>query len=500
MRGAKRPRRPDAALTGLARRRPSGALLLAAAALAALAAVAARFLPVSPAALEARASRFIGETRRALDADAARMQAVAGAIQRSSGFAGVVDGGGAEVRPSRLFSILSGALPKGSGWGIVFLDAADRAVAWAGEPIEIEEDVLRPDGGLAVAFHASRFTLAWSSPRTAQGERRGLLVVSRRYPTGLLRPDLIELFGLPSGPTRLRIRAAASGTPDRFVRLSMERASPDVAREDAARARARFPSIVAAALVALLGIVARRPRPALLAARLLLLLGTPRTDTGIWQLFPRAGALDLGLLGTPADVFLTGLLALALLRLAWPSASLTPAPAIPASVRLLLGLPLSLLPYLLGLVVGKDLPDLFSSMNLVPEDLATWLVQTGGVALAVAAVGATALLWAPLMTRRRPGPLLLLGTAILVAAAFGDGRGPAAALPVLAAVALGLALAGRSGTEAKRDLLGRAATAVFLVSAGCALGGIGLAHGKTRRVDAALKGADTSRPAGTSLA
>ncbi len=500
MRGAERSHRPDAALTGPARGRPSAALLFGAAALAALAAAAARFLPVPPAALEARELRFIGEAREALDADAASMQAVAGAIQRSSAFAGVVDAGGAEVRPSRLFSILSGALPKGSGWGIVFLDAADRAAAWAGEPIEIEEDVPRPEGGLAVAFHATRFTLGWSSPRIVAGERRGLLVVSRRYPTGVLRPDLIESFGLASGPTRLRLRAAASGTPGRFVRLFVERTGPDVAREDTARARARVPSLVAAALVVLLGMAARRPGPGLLVARLLLLLGAPRAETGIWQLFPGAGPVDLGLLGTPADVFLTGLLALALLRLAWSRARLTPASASPATVRLLLGLPLSLLPYLLGLVVGESLPDLFSSMNLVPDDLANGLVQTGGVALAVAAIGASALLWAPLMARRRPGPLLLLGAAFLVAAAFGDGRGPAAALPLLAAVALGLALAWRSGTEAKRDLLGRAATAVFLVTAGCASGGIGLAHGKTRRVDRALRGADTSRPPGTGLA
>ena len=498
MRGAERPRRPDAALTGPAPRRLSLALLLGASALAILAVAAVRFLPVPSAALERRETRFVDEARRALDADAARMEEVAGEVQRSSDFAGVVDGGGAEVRPSRLFSILSSVLPKGAGWGIVFLDPADRAVAWAGEPIEIEEDVLRPEEALAVSFHASRFTLAWSSPRTLAGERRGLLVVSRRYPTGLLRPDLIEFFGLPGGPTRLRLRAAASDMPGRLVRLSMERAGPDVAEEDAARARARVPSLLAAAVVALLGILARRQRPALLVARLVLLLGSPRADSGLWQRFATAGPFDLGLLATPADAFLTGLLALALLRLAWPAGRLAGL-SIPLPLRFVLGLPLSLLPYLLGLVVGEGMPDLFSSMDLVPEDLASWLVQTGGVALVVGAFGAAALLWAPLMERRRPGPFLFVGAAFLVAAGIGDGTGARAALPVLAAVALGLALAWRSGSEASRDLLGRAATAVFLVTAGCASGGLGLAHGKTRRVDAALKAADTSRPPGGGL-
>jgi nitrogen-specific signal transduction histidine kinase len=487
-------------LTPPTRRRPAKFFLSGASVLAFLAAAAARFLPVPQAALEARERRFVAEAGRALDADAAALQTIAGAIQRSSGFAGVVDGGGAEVRPSRLFAILSGALPPGPGWGILFLDAGDRAVAWAGDPIEIEEDVLRPGGGLAIAFHASRFTLAWSSPRIVAGERRGLLVVSRRYPTGLLRPDLIEFFGLPGGPTRLRLRAAASAAPGRLVRLAVEEASPDVAADDAARARARVPSLLAAALVMLFGIAARRPGPGLLAARVVLLLGAPRADSGVWQLFRGAGPFDLGLLATPADVFLTGLVALALLRLAWPSRSFPGGPSLPVPLQAALGLPLALLPYLLGLVVGESLPDLFSSMDLVPDDLASWLVQTGGVALVVGAAGASALLWAPLMRRRRPGPLLLSGAALFVAAGLGDGTGLSAALPLLASAAIGLALAWRAGSEATRDLLGRAATAVFLLTAGCVSGGIGLAHGKTRRVDAALRAADASRPPGAGLA
>lgn len=487
-------------MTSGATGRPRHALLAGAAALAVLTVAAARFLAVPEATVRARESRFAEEAGRALDADAARMAAVARAIQRSSGFAGVVDGGGAEVRPARLFSILARALPEGPGWGIVFLDATDRAAAWAGEPIEIEEDVGRREGGIAVSFHAARFTLAWSSPRVVAGERRGLLVVSRRYPTGLLRPDLIEFFGLPGGPTPLRLRAAASRVSGRLIRLSVESVSTDIAEEDAARARARLPSLLAAALVVLFGFFSRQQGAGLLVARLVLLLGAPRAESGLWRRFEGAGPLELGLLATPADVFLTGLLALALLRLAWPDERRRARFSLSTPLRILVGLPVAILPYLLGRGVGEGLPDLFSSMDLVPDDLASWLVQAGGIGLAVGAFGATALLWSPLVAKRRPGPFLAAGAGLLLAAGMYEGPALGSALSGLGAMAVGLALAWRAGSEAGRDLLGRAATAVFLVAAGSASGGLGLAHGKTRRIDAALEAADSSLPAGGDLA
>jgi len=206
VRRAERPRRSDAPLNAAGEGRSRHAGLAATAVLAVLAAAAARLLPVSEAALGSREERFLSEAGRALDADAARMVETAARIQRSSEFRGVVDGGGAEVRPARLFTILASALPGDPGWGIVFLDATGRAVAWTGEPMEIEEELGRAEGGIAVAFHTARFTVAWSSPRVVAGERRGLLVVSRRYPTGLLRPDLIEFFDLRGGP-------ASSGSP-----------------------------------------------------------------------------------------------------------------------------------------------------------------------------------------------------------------------------------------------------------------------------------------------
>ena len=494
MRPAERSRRSDETLTAPGEGRSRLAWLAGAAALAVLAAGAARLLPVSDATLRSREDRFAAGAGRALDGDAARMIDTAARIQRSSEFRGVVDGGGAEVRPARLFSILAAELPGDPGWGIVFLDATGRAVAWSGEPTEIEEDVGRVEEGIAVAFHTARFTVAWSSPRVVAGERRGILVVSRRYPTGILRPDLIEFFGLVGGPTRLRLRALASRRPDRFVRLAFEPAPPGVAREDAARARALVPALVAAAIVSLLGIVSSRTAPGLLAARLLLLLGAPRAESGLWGRIEGGGPAGLGLLATPADVFLTGLLALALLRLAWPGMRRAGPLEISAPLRLLLGLPLAALPYLLGRVVGENLPGLFSSMDLVPEGLAAYLVQAGGVSLVAGAAGATALLWAPLASRLRSGILVILGSGCLLAAGSVEGSPAGAALAGLGAVAFALALARRAGSEAERDLLGRAATAVFLVAASCASAGVGLAHGKTRRIDAALEGADAAVP------
>ena len=311
------------------------------------------------------------------------------------------------MRPARLFSILAGALPTGPGWGILFADATDRAVAWAGEPVEIEEDLGRPNGGVAASFHSVRFTVAWSSVRIVAGERRGLLIVSRRYPTGLLRPDLIEFFDLPGSPTRARIHAAASGVAGRLVRLFSEPSDPALLRDDAERARARIPALAAAALWIAFGLAARRLAPSLLLSRLALLLGAPRGESGLWRSLGSTGSLDFGLLATPADVFLTGLLALALLRIAWGDGRRV---EWRAPVRLLAGLPLALLPYLLGRAVGELFPDLFTSMDLVPESAAVFFLQSGGLLLATSSVGATALLWSRFAGRLKPGLLLAAGT------------------------------------------------------------------------------------------
>jgi signal transduction histidine kinase len=466
-------------------------LLLAAAVLLLLAAAAIRVLPVSDAALRDREERFLRKAGAALDADAGRMAEIASSLQRSFAFAEVVDGGGAEVRPARLFSILAGALPSEPGWGILFQDATDRAVAWAGEPVEIEEDFGRADRAISASFHSVRFTVAWSSVRVVAGERRGLLVVSRRYPTGLLRPDLIEFFDLPGSPTRVRIQAAASSVPGRLVRLFPGQADPAWLREDASRARARVPAVLAAAAWVVFGLGTRRLAPALLLSRLALLLGAPRAESGLWRWLGSPGSVDVGLLATPADVFLTGLLTLALLRLAWADGRRREGSA---TVRFLAGLPLALLPYLLGRTVGETFPDLFTSMDLVPESAASFFLESGGLLLATGSVGATALLWNRFAGRLRPGLLLAAAAAVLVAAGGSEATQAGALLAGLGAAALGLVLAHRSLSDGRRDLLGRAATAAFLVAGAAASAGVGLSHGKTRRIDAALEEADGRDP------
>lgn len=486
-----RPRRPDAPLSGAPDGRARHTLLLATAALALLAAAAIRVLPVSDMALRDREERFVREAGEALDADSRRMAEVASSLQRSVAFAEVVDGGGAEVRPARLFSILAGALPPERGWGILFQDATDRAVAWAGEPVEIEEDLGRADRGISASFHSVRFTVAWSSVRVVAGERRGLLVISRRYPTGLLRPDLIEFFDLPGSPTRVRIHAAASSAAGRLVRLFPEQPDPAWLRDDASRARARVPAVLAAAVWIVFGLATRRLAPALLLSRLALLLGAPRAESGLFRSLGSPGFFDVGLLATPADVFLTGLLALALLRLAWGDGR---RPEGSAPVRFLAGLPLALLPYLLGRTVGETFPDLFTSMDLVPESAASFFLQSGGLLLATGSVGATALLWSRFARRLKPGLLLAVGTALLVAAGVSEATQVGALLAGLGAATLGLVLAYRSLSDGGRDLLGRAATAAFLVAGAAASAGVGLSHGKMRRIDAALEEADGRDP------
>ncbi len=495
MRRADGPQGPDAALTAPAAGRSRHALLTAAALLAVLGAAAARFAPVPEASLRAREEALVAGARRALEGDVTLMTRLAEEIQRSKEFGGIVDAGGAEVRPARLFALLSAALPEGRGWGIVFLDAAGRAAAWAGEPLEIEEDLDPAGGGPVVSFHVARFTAAWTSVRVVAGERRGLLVVSRRYPTGVLRPDLVEFFSLAGGPTRLRLRAAAAAPPGRLVALSVERGGPGVAREDAARARARVPALLAAVLLSAAGARGRRPGPGLLAARLALLLGTPLAETGLWRRIGESSRFDFALLATPADIFLTGVLTLALLRLAWPGAADAPRGGERLALRLLLGIPLALLPFLLGHLVGETLPDLLDSMDLVPVDLADYLMQTGGVAVVTGSVGAAALLWSGVAERLRPRLFVLGGVFLIALSAFGERGGLALALAGAGAAALALALGARLRSEGRRDLLGRAATVAFLVAATIATAGAGLYRGKTRYIDTALDAADAPEAA-----
>ena len=216
--------------------------LFAAALVTLVFALATRLVPAGAHAREKRVRLFLAAAEDALERDGETLRRTADRIQAGPEFAAIADGGGAEVRPARLFSILGESLPKGPGWGAVFFDRTSRPVAWAGEAAGLEAERGTATTGFVTSFHVTRASLGWVAPRGERGAR-GTLVVTRRYPTGILRPDLIELLGLRNDPTRLRLRLAASERRDRLLTLSVEESEPEVAEEDAARARCRLPAI-----------------------------------------------------------------------------------------------------------------------------------------------------------------------------------------------------------------------------------------------------------------
>jgi signal transduction histidine kinase len=461
---------------------------LFAAALAALfAALTARLPAVGPAAREERVRTFLAAAEQALEADAGTLRQTAEHVQAEPEFGSIADGGGAEVRPARLFSILEAALPPGVGWGAVFFDRASRPVAWAGEAAGLEAERGSATTGFVTSFHVTRFALGFVSPRGQRGAR-GTLVVTRRYPTGILRPDLVEDLDLAAGPTRLRLRVSASERRDRLLALSIETPDPGLAEEDASRANARMPALFLALLASALGIAAGFPAVGLVAARFALLLGTPRGASGPFATGADPGPF-LGLFATPADVFLTGLAALVLAR--WLVGRATDRPAALSVVSWPGALALALTPGLLGHAAGLDAPDLFGSLSLAPRALPEFLAQTGLLAFASAALAL-----ASSLVRREParrgswigGALGLAAfTASLVAA------GAPAFWPALAvaSVAFAYALGGRPRSAEGADFLSRAATAIFILFSATLLLAAGVADGRLRRADAAIARAES---------
>ena len=84
-------------------------------------------------------------------------------------------------------------------------EPSGRPVAWAGEPARLEAERGSATRGLVVSYHVTRVFVGWVSQRGESGSR-GTLVLTRRYPTGIIRPDLIEYLDLPGGPSPLRLR------------------------------------------------------------------------------------------------------------------------------------------------------------------------------------------------------------------------------------------------------------------------------------------------------
>ncbi len=479
LRREERHPRPDAPLSDRPRRR----LALAAGAMAGLALVAAmalRLAPVGGDAVRAREDGFRAGAEQQLERDLADLRRTAERLQASRDFAAIVDGGGAEVRPARLFTLLGNALPPGRGWGAVFFDPAGRPVAWAGDAAGLEAERGAATSGVVVSYHVTRVFVGWVSPRGENGAR-GTLVVTRRYPTGIIRPDLIEYLGLPGGPSPLRLRLRSAESRDRLFTFFIEPPAPGVAADDVARRRALPAALVLGALAVALGVVARRPVTGLAAARFALLLGMPRGVSELFAPIPPGGSV-LGLFSTPADVLLTGLLAAA--------AAGALARAASASRRLgsaaLLAAPLACLPWLAGRWAGSERPGLFEGMSVVPAGAAAFAEQTGLIALSAAGLLAAGALLSRLLPRRRHGAIAALAVAVAGAAFLASGGPIAAPLGLASAVLAAAALAHRAVPSAREDLLARASTAVFVVGAATLLFGAGLADGGRRFVDRAL--------------
>lgn len=461
--------------------------LFAAALVMLVIALATRLVPAGAHARQARVRLFLAAAEDALERDGETLRRTADRIQAGPEFAAIADGGGAEVRPARLFSILGESLPKGPGWGAVFFDRTSRPVAWAGEAAGLEAERGTATTGFVTSFHVTRASLGWVAPRGERGAR-GTLVVTRRYPTGILRPDLIELLRLRNDPTRLRLRLAASERRDRLLTLSVEESEPEVAEEDAARARCRLPAIALVLLAAALGAAARRPATGIVAARFALLLGMPRGASGAFAAGWDPAAL-LGLFATPADMFLTGFAALVFARALARHARRRDAG--PATLGVLLALLLAFVPGVLGRGAARVAPDLFDTMSLVPRGLPDFLAQTGLLAVATAGLAAAALLLRRGAALRGASLAAALGLAALAATFPAAGSAFHAPCLALASVAAAWALSGRLQPTPGTDLLARAATAVFVLAAATLLFATGLADGRLRHADAAIARAET---------
>ncbi len=479
MRAEERHPRPDAPLSDGPRRRLAVATG-AAAGLALVAALALRLGSVDAASVRARVDGFRAGAQAQLERDLTDLRGTAERLQASRDFSSIVDGGGAEVRPAHLFTLLGDALPPGRGFGAVFFDPAGRPVAWAGEAAGLEAERGAATSGVVVSYHVTRVFVGWVSPRGENGVH-GTLVVTRRYPTGIIRPDLIEYLRLPGGPSPLRLRLRAASGRDRLFSFFVEPRPSGVAADDVARRRALPAALAFGALAVVLGAVVRRPVTGLAAARFALLLGMPRGVSGLYAPIPPGGSV-LGLFATPADVLLTGLLAAAV------AGALTRAR--PFSGRFgsaaLLGTPLACLPWLAGRWAGEARPALLEGMSIVPAGAAAFAEQTGLVALSAAGLLASAALLSRLLPRRRHGVIAAFAVAAAGGSFVASGGPLAAPFGLVAAILAAASLAHRAVPSERDDLLARASTAVFVVAAATLLFGAGLADGGRRFVDRAL--------------
>ncbi len=468
-------------------------LLTAAGAAAAVAALGGRLLPLSDRAVAAREAALRRAATERLERDAGRMREVAERLQRSRAFADVVDGGMADARPARLFALLADALPSGNGWGVVFHDRRGEAVAWAGEAADLPLAPEERGERFASDFSVTRFTLAFVSRRVTGQDLRGALVVSRRYPTGILRPDLIAALGLRGGPTVRRLRVRASNVPGRLVRLDLEATLPALVADDVRRARARPLSVFAAGLALAAGFAARRTAWGVVAARLVLLLGAPRAAQGAWRPFlgPRAPSVDGGLLSSPADLALTGLAAVVVLRALVPRDG-------PARGRLFRGgavaggLALAAAVPLLSSLAGGTRGELWSGLELVPASAERFAAGAGGAALVAALLGAAAALLARAPLPPRGALAAAAAGGVLLTWALAAPGGGALVVAAVGSAALAAGLARPLAFDERTKASSRAMGVVLLAVAAVLPASAGLQAGRTVRLDRILSAAQAA--------
>lgn len=461
--------------------------LLAAAGLAG--ALAARLGPLPEGAEGRRAEGLRRQAAAALEKDAEHLSATSRRLVRDPALLEIIEGGSGGIRPGRLFSLLGSALPKESGWGVVLLDRTGAAVAWAGEPGDLPAPLAPRAGSFSATFRVTQWSLAHESPVGRSPETRGHLVVTRRLPTGIVRPDVLEGHFLSGIPTVRRVRVRASAVPGRLVALSLEPAAPAVVEEDVRRSAA-LPWALPAALAALaLGFVARCHATGVVAARLLLLLAVPCAETG-----PFAPILHdvSGLLFTPVDVGLTGFVALILLRsgLAWGRESVNGAVSSVASKAAAgaAAVAAALVPAFLGLAGGRSAPTVLLGLGLFTGPPEAPLAAAGLVAASSAFLGLAALLSATVVRAGRTA--LGLGAAGLALTGWSYFSVPSeasTAVLVLGSVLLAASLSERVSAFRTSDLLSRSVAVALLVGAAAFVTGAGASLGRVLGTDERLE-------------
>ncbi|MBK8597685.1 MAG: hypothetical protein IPN83_19310 [Holophagales bacterium] len=457
--------------------------VLAAAGLAG--ALAARLGPLSDGVEVRRAGYLTGRAARILERDAARLAASSRRLAADPALLEIVEGGSGGVRPGRLFALLGSALPKESGWGVVLLDRSGGAVAWAGEPGDLPAPAAGRKGSFAVTFRVTQGTLSHESSIGRALESRGRVVVTRRFPTGIVRPDLLEARPRAGIPTLRQVRVRASNVPGRLLALALEPAAPALVEDDVRRSLARPWALLGALAALALGFQARAPSTGVVAARLLLLLAVPAAETGT---FAPILSDPTGLLATPFDVALTGFVAILLFRSALSTGGKEQRRAPWRVAAGGLAVAIAAVPVLLGMTGGRSAPSLLLGLGLFMGPLEAPLSSAGLVALSSALLGISALLASRAVRAGRTA--VGLGVAGLAASGWSFFAVPSVAttaLLIVGSVLLAASLSERVRAYGTSDLLSRAVAVAFVVGAGAFVTGAGASLGRVLGTDGRLE-------------